>query len=294
VSRDVIVAGVKLTHADAVLWPDAGITRGDLLDYYAAVAPRLLPHLRGRPLTLMRCPGGVGPKCEFMKHSKVWAPRPIRTIRIPERTKVGEYVIVDGLHHLVALVQMDVVELHTWNTREGHVERPDRLVFDLDPGPEVPWGAVAEGARLLREVLGAVGLKCWVKTTGREGLHVLAPLVPDADWSVCLAFSRAVAKLLVHEDPRTFTTAMPKEGRQRRILVDYLRNNRTNTSVAAWSPRAQPGAPVSVPIAWEELDERPRFDLDGARARAEAPDPWSGYGRTKQRLADEVARSLEA
>ncbi len=250
----VTIAGVELAHPDSALWP--GVTRQDLLAYWEAVLDRAMPHLEGRPLTLKRCPGGVGDGCVFLPHEKVWAPRPIRTIRVPERRKLGEYVIVDGLHHLVALVQMDVVELHTWNTREHDVERPDRVVFDLDPGPEVPWETVAEAARTLREILGAVGLHSWVKTTGGVGLHVVAPLIPDLDWTATLGFSRAVAQLLVDQDPRTFTTSMPKAGRERRILVDYLRNNRTNTSVAAWSPE--------------------------------------GYWRARQRLPAEMARSLGA
>lgn len=284
-----------LVHPERVLWADVAITRGELFDHYAAVAGRFLPHVRGRPLTVVRCPDGVGPSCVYLRHDQAWAPRPIRVVRIRERAKVGEYFVIDDLASVLALVLMDIVEIHTWNTRDDDVERPDRLVFDLDPGPDVAWSRVVAAAHRVRAVLDALGLESWVKTTGGDGLHVVAPIVAEVDWRAALTFCKAVAKLLVADDRRTFTTRVAKEGREDRILVDVLRNNRTNTSVAAWSPRARPGAPVSMPIAWDELDAGldPRaFTLRTARARAEGADPWAGYFRSRQRLRPDVVAAL--
>jgi bifunctional non-homologous end joining protein LigD len=216
----------------------------------------------------------------------------VRRVRIPEKTKTGEYLVVDDATALLSIVQMDVVELHTWNATTERLEEPDRLVFDLDPGPEVPFAEVVRAARLVREALASIGLAAFVKTTGGVGLHVVAPVVP-APWQECLAFARALADALARHDGRRFTTSFAKRGRERKILVDYLRNNRTNTSVAAFSTRARPGAPVSVPLAWDELSPRldpGRFTAASVprRLRTLAADPWEGYDAARARI--EVAR----
>jgi bifunctional non-homologous end joining protein LigD len=184
---------------------------------------------------------------------------------------------------------MDVLELHTWNSTTERLEEPDRLVLDLDPGPEVPFREVVIAARLVRDALAAAGLASFVKTTGGAGLHVVAPLVP-APWEDCLAVARAVAAALIRHDPRRFTTSFAKAGRETKLLVDYLRNNRTNTSVAAFSLRARPGAPVSVPIAWDELTPRLRpgsFTIATVprRVRALRADPWAGYEAARRPLS---------
>jgi bifunctional non-homologous end joining protein LigD len=219
----------------------------------------------------------------------VWAPPALRRIRIPEKTKLGEYLVADSLAAVISLVQMDAIEIHTWNTRAEHVERPDRIVLDLDPGPRIAWRQMIEAARLVREVLRALGLETWVKTTGGLGLHVVAPLVPERDWSECLAFARDVALAVEREHPRLYTTRYAKAGREAKVLLDYLRNNRTNTSIAAFSARARPGAPVSFPVAWEELT--PRLDplkltvrTVPRRLARQRADPWAGYFRCRQRL----------
>jgi bifunctional non-homologous end joining protein LigD len=210
-------------------------------------------------------------------------------VRIPEKTKVGEYLVVDDGAALLSVVQMDVLELHTWNSTAERLEEPDRLVLDLDPGPEVRWPEVVRAARLARDALAAVGLAAFVKTTGGAGLHVVAPLVP-APWQAVLALSRALATALARHDPRRLTTSFARAGREAKILVDYLRNNRTNTSVCAFSTRARPGATVSVPISWDELDPglRPaRFTLRTVprRLRALREDPWAGYAAARRPLA---------
>jgi bifunctional non-homologous end joining protein LigD len=284
----ILVSAVRISSPSRVMFPELGLTKLDVARYYDEVSAVMVPHLRGRPLTLFHCPEGLAGECRFMKHSKVWAPDAVRRVRIREKTKLGEYLVVDDARALLSVVQMDVLELHTWNSTTDRLEEPDRLVLDLDPGPEVPFREVAAAARLVRDALAAVGLAAFVKTTGGAGLHVVAPVVP-APWQECLAVARAIATALARHDPRRFTVSFAKAGRASQILVDYLRNNRTNTSVAAFSLRARPGAPVSVPIAWEELSSRLRpgqFTVRSVprRLRSLGEDPWAGYESARRRL----------
>jgi bifunctional non-homologous end joining protein LigD len=219
-------------------------------------------------------------------------------VRIREKTKVGEYLVADSPAALISLVQMDVMEVHTWNSRVSDIERPDRVVIDLDPGERVAWRTVVEAARTVRRLLEAIDLDSFVKTTGGRGLHVVVPIVPRADWPEVLDFARAIAAALVRRDPARFTARFAKAGREDKLLVDYLRNNRTNTSVAAYSLRARPGAPVSMPLAWKDLTaSRPpdRFTLATvpsrlARARR---DPWAAYWTTRQRIPRHAVSALE-
>jgi bifunctional non-homologous end joining protein LigD len=298
-AEGVTVAGVRISHPDRELYPGTGITKLTLARFYERIAEWIVPHLAGRPLTLVRCPTGIGADCFYMKHSKVWAPPALRRVRIQEKTKLGEYLVVDNVAALISLVQMDVLEIHTWNTRVERVEYPDRLVFDIDPGSKVPWPAVLDAARLVRRLLKTAGLESFPKTTGGNGLHVVVPLEPTADWQVCLAFSRAIAAAIERHDPNVFTTAFAKAGRERKILIDYLRNNRTNTSVAAYSTRAREGAPVSVPLRWQELTARlnPRsftvLTLERRLGRM-TRDPWAEYWKTRQRLSSRVADAVAA
>jgi bifunctional non-homologous end joining protein LigD len=283
------IAGVRISHPDRVVFPDLGATKLDVARYYEAVADAMLPHLRGRPLTLYHCPQGLAGECRFMKHSKVWAPAAVRRVRIQEKTKLGEYLVVDDREALLSLAQMDVLELHTWSSTVDRLEEPDRIVLDLDPGAEVRFGEVVRAARLVRDALAALGLASFAKTTGGAGLHVVVPLVPERSWRECLAFARAFASAIVRHDPSRFTVSFAQRGREGRILLDYLRNNRTNTSVSAFSLRARPGAPVSVPLAWDELAPRARperytlFTVPLRLARLRH-DPWEGYERARHPL----------
>jgi bifunctional non-homologous end joining protein LigD len=298
-----LVAGVGISHPDRVMFPAAGSTKLAVAHYYESIARWVLPHLVDRPLTLVRCPTGVrtGVKdddCFFLKHSKVWAPAPLRRVRIREKTKIGEYLIVDDLPGLIGLAQMDVLEIHTWNSGCADVEHPNRVVIDLDPGSKVEWKRVVEAARIVRELLGAMDLETFVKTTGGRGLHVVMPIRPAADWSQCLEFARALAAALVRRQPSLFTSTFAKAGRDDKILVDYLRNNRTNTSIAAYSTRARPNAPVSVPLAWTELTprrgpERWTITTVPERLKKLKADPWSAYWRSRQRIPAAAVRAID-
>jgi bifunctional non-homologous end joining protein LigD len=293
----VTIAGVSVSHPDRVMFPDAQLTKADIAQFYERISDWIMPHVEGRPLTLVRCPEGLSGECFFMKHSKVWAPPALRRVAIQEKTKVGQYLIAETPAALVSLVQMDVLEIHTWNSRIDKVDEPDRIVFDIDPGTQVPWKKVIESARLVRQMLETLGLESFPKTTGGKGLHVVVPIVPRTDWKECLEFSRALAEAIERHDPDQYTTAFAKAGRERKILIDYLRNNRTNTSVSAFSTRAREGAPVSIPIRWEELTPALKpsaWTVLTAERRLSSlrRDPWRDYWTTKQRLSASATEAL--
>lgn len=288
------VSGVRISHPERVIYPDLGISKIQLARYYASIAEWILPHVEGRPLTLVHCPAGVAAPCRYLKHAKQWGPSALRRVKIQEKTKVGEYLVADSIEAVVALAQMGVVEIHTWNSKTGDLERPDRIVWDLDPGPEVTWNEVVRAARRVRDILKTLGLASWVKTTGGRGLHVIVPVKPSLDWSECLALSRAVGELLARTEPQTYTTAFAKAGRERKILIDYLRNNRTNTSICAFSPRARPGAMISMPIDWTELKRGPeQWTLSTALRRLKRrADPWASYWTTRQHVTSTMIGAL--
>jgi bifunctional non-homologous end joining protein LigD len=281
-----VVAGIGISHPARVFYPGDGITKLELARYYEAIGEWIVPHVRRRPLTLLRCEGTIA-DCRFLRHARAWGPAALERVAIREKHKVGEYLVANDVAGVVALAQIDVLEIHTWNSTADDVERPDRLVIDLDPGAGVGWREIVAAARLVREALLALSLRSWVKTTGGAGLHVVVPLTPVADWSRCLAFARAFSASLAQAH-RGLTTLVGKQHRVGRIYLDYLRNNRTNTSIAAFSTRARPGAPVSVPVAWTELARtRPEKltlrTVPKLLARRKR-DPWADYWDCSQQL----------
>jgi bifunctional non-homologous end joining protein LigD len=282
------VVGVRISHPDRLIYPDLGISKIQLAHYFEGIAAWIVPHVAGRPLTLVHCPAGIAASCPYLKHAKAWGPSALRRVRIQEKTKLGEYLVADSIEAVVSLAQMGIVEIHTWNSTADDVDRPNRIVWDLDPGPHVTWEQVVKAAELVRDVLETLGLTSWVKTTGGRGLHVVVPLKRKRSVAECLEFGRAVSEAIARTDPRSYTTAFAKAGRERQILIDYLRNNRTNTSVCAFSPRARPGATVSMPRDWNDLAEPPvRWTLltvpkHLARLRA---DPWKDYWRSAQTVS---------
>lgn len=274
------VVGITISHAERLIYPDLGISKLEFARYYERIADWIVPHVSGRPLTLVHCPAGITQPCHYLKHAKAWGPNTLRRVRIQEKTKKGEYLVADSIEAVVSLAQMGIVEIHTWNSTADDIEHPNRLVWDLDPGPDVSWKQVVKAAKLVRAVLETLQLKSWVKTTGGRGLHVVVPLRPKRTVEECLAFSRAVSEAIARTDPRSYTTAFAKKGRERQILIDYLRNNRTNTSVCAFSPRARPGAMVSMPLDWNDLNQSPeRWTLQTVPRRLDRlrADPWKDY-----------------
>jgi bifunctional non-homologous end joining protein LigD len=282
------IAGVNLTHPDRVLFPPDGITKRELALYYEEMADWILPHLAGRPLTLVRCPEGYDKECFYQKNATETLAKEIRRVSIREEKETKTYVAVDSLQGLISLVQMGVLELHTWGSHSDQVERPDRMIFDLDPDPSVEWEEVVRSAREVRALLIDLGFGPFLKTTGGKGLHVVVPLARKHDWMEVKEFSRAVAESFARQHPDRYTATASKLKRKGKIYIDYLRNGRGATAIAAYSTRARAGATVSVPLRWEELSPEIRSDqftirtLPRRMARLRR-DPWDGYaaaGRT--------------
>lgn len=289
------VAGVGISHPDRVIYPDLGVSKIQLARYYEEISSWMLPHVARRPLTLLHCPDGVTASCFYLRHAKAWGPNALRRVRIREKTKVGEYLVADSVEALVSLAQMGIVEIHTWNSTDDDIERPNRIILDLDPGPRVSWTQVAAAARLVRDVLQTLRLESWVKTTGGRGLHVVVPIEPEREWSECLAFARDVSEVIARTDPDLYTTAFAKAGREEKLLIDYLRNNRTNTAVSAFSTRARAGGYVSMPVGWRDLAAEPeRWTVLTVPARLKRlkADPWAGYWSSTQRLSAASIKAL--
>ena len=281
---------VKLTHPEKVLFPDPGVTKRLLADYWQEVAEVALPFLAQRPLTLFRCPDGYAEQCFYQKHVGVGVPAVVPRVAI----KDGEdpYAVIDGVESLLGLVQIGVLELHVWGSRAEHLDKPDVIVLDLDPAPDVPWSEVAAAALTLKERVEALGLNAFVKLTGGKGLHVVVPVNPGPTWPAVKKFTHAIVNEMVREDPRRFIASMSKVKRTGKIFIDYLRNDAEATAIGAYSPRARAGAPVALPIEWDELEpaakQAPRFGLLEVPKliRARKRDPWQGFEAARRSLVD--------
>lgn len=296
-SASAAFAGVELSHPEKVLYPDQGITKTDLAKYYLAVADWILPQIANRPLALVRCPAGSKKPCFFQKHPGEGASEHLKRIDVSETATRDENIMIADASGLIALVQMGVLEIHVWGSKSRSLEKPDRLVFDLDPDPLLPWGAVVMAAREVRLFLQELGLESFVKTTGGKGLHLVVPVQARLTWEASKAFCRRVAELLEEAAPERYVSKMSKAARRGKIFVDYLRNGRGATAVAAYSTRARDGAPVSVPLAWDELSARLHSDYFTIRnlpARLEnlKRDPWEEMPKQKQSLTKSMLKRL--
>jgi bifunctional non-homologous end joining protein LigD len=288
--------GVRLTSPEKVLYSRQGITKRGLAEYYAAVADWILPEIRRRPLSLVRCPAGSGRACFFQKHVGSGVPAEVHAVDIPDgagTTDKGEgradYLWIDDLSGLVALCQMGVLEIHPWGSTIDALETPDRLVFDLDPSPDVPWERVVATAKDMRRRLAKIGLESFLKTTGGKGVHVVVPVVPEHDWSVVKPWSRSFVEAMVADAPEAYTLNMLKKERVGKIFLDYLRNSRGATAVAAYSTRSRASATVATPLRWEELTAKldlQRFTIESVPKRLAklADDPWKEMARRRQKL----------
>jgi bifunctional non-homologous end joining protein LigD len=266
---------VKLTHPDRLYWPDAGVTKEGLADYYSDAWPRMAPFIVGRALAVLRCPDGITGQMFFQKHIWKGAAAGIATLRDPREP--GETLIgVRDLDGLLALAQGAALEIHPWGSTAEDWERPDILVMDLDPGDGVAWKRVIAAAREIQERLRLAGLCGFVKTSGGKGLHVAAPLRPQAEWPEAKAFAKAMADSMAADSPDLFVSTVTKARRGGKIFIDYLRNQRGATAVAPYSPRARPGAPVSMPLEWDELSPAigpAHFTIANAPKRLNLPGP---------------------
>jgi bifunctional non-homologous end joining protein LigD len=296
-SGKVLIKGVELTHPDRVFYPDEGITKRELAEYYVACAERMLPHVAGRPLSIVRCPDGIGGQRFFQKHLGPYAPKAVRRVQIREKSGEGEYGVVEDTAGLVALAQIAALEIHVWGSRVDSVERPDRLVFDLDPAPDVEWPRVIAAAQELRDFLRELKLESFVKTTGGKGLHLVVPIIRRQEWGPVYDFCRRIAVAVERAAPQRYIATMSKKARTGKIFIDYQRNQRGATAVAAFSTRAKPGAPISRPISWSELSRitsGDQFQLRGVlkRLAAERRDPWPGFAEMRQSISAQAMRLL--
>ena len=283
------VAGVSLTHPDRILWEDQGITKQGLAEFYVEIADWLLPHIANRPLSLVRCPSGAEKGCFFQKHAWAGLQDTVKREMVRDEKGEEEVLFVRDIKGVIALVQAGVLEIHPWGSTIKDVERPDRIIFDFDPGEGVDWPTVVDGAFELRERLRALKLESFAKTTGGKGLHVVVPLKSSAGWDEVKAFTRSVAEAMAADSPALYTTTSVKRERKGRIFVDYLRNSRGQTAVAAYSTRARPGAPISTPLSWEELSPAIRsnhFTVSNLKQRLDAlrQDSWEGFAAMRQTL----------
>ncbi|MDE1175211.1 MAG: DNA ligase D [Edaphobacter sp.] len=284
---------VRLTHPEKVLDASSGLTKQMLSDYYRAIAPYLLAEIIDRPVSLVRCPDGIGNGSFFQKHRNAMLPAEVKQVDVPDKKtgKIEPYITIDSVEGLTSLAQISVLEIHPWGSRNEHLEHPDRLIFDLDPDEALTWQDLREAAELVHDRLDRVDLKSFVKTTGGKGLHVVCPIAPDKSWEPVKTFAHTFVSAIEKEFPQRYLTKMNKAARKGKIYLDYLRNERGATSVAAYSPRGREGAPVSLPLSWKELktaNRMPVFNVaeyESWKTRLKK-NPWKAIDTIKQRLPD--------
>ncbi|MBB3996534.1 DNA ligase D [Aureimonas pseudogalii] len=280
------IAGVRLTHPGRVLFEDLHLTKGDLGRYYEIVAPRLLAHAGERPLSILRCPGGPSAQRFFQKHAGEGFPEALGSVEVEEkRGENATYMSLADAGSLIAAVQMGAVEFHVWGAHNASQDRPDRLVFDLDPDEALGFADVRSAAVLMRDALDTLGLRSWPMVTGGKGVHVVVPLDRRRDVEGVAAFARGLANRVAASDPDRFVAVMSKAKREGRIFIDWMRNGRAQTAIAPYSTRARAGCPVAVPVSWEELETLDRangFTPDRVIERLGEPDPWADYGTVRQ------------
>ena len=297
-ATETTLAGVRLTHPDKLLFSDPEITKHDLAQYYLDLADEILPHVADRPLAIIRCPDGAAGQCFFQKTLGKGAPQEL-TRCLHEKKGKDAYLTICGADGLVALAQIGALEVHTWGCRLDAIERPDRLVFDLDPAPNVAWRRVIDAALALREFLEQLGLQSFLKTSGGKGLHLVVPMARKHDWPATAHFCRLVAEVAERAAPDRFVATMSKQKRTGKIFVDWLRNQRGATTIAPFCPRARPGAPVSLPVSWDELPRTSsgdQFHLAEIRQRLRAlkRNPWAGLAKRRQGITAAMVKRLEA
>ena len=286
------VAGITITNPDRVVIPELGATKLDVAKHYAAVAARMLPHVAARPLAVVRCPEGIRGDCFFQKHWPGKLPKTLSSVKIRQGDgRTLPYVVVEDAAGLVTLAQWGVIEVHPWGAQADDPDLPDRIIFDVDPGPGVKWPAIVRAALDLRALLADLGLVPFLKTSGGKGLHVVVPIERRVNWEVASAFTRAVAERLSREHPDRYLAKAAKAARKGRIFIDWLRNSRGATAVAPWSLRARAEGGVSVPVSWrsiQRLKAGDQFRL-GDAIRGDA---WSDLDAHARRLTVGMVKKL--
>lgn len=282
------IAGVKFSFPDKPMYPELKFTKLDVAKYYESVAHLIIPDIIDRPITLVRAPHGVDDFRFYQKHPSETFPKYIDRVQIQEKEKIGTYITIDALNDLMYLVNLEVIEFHTWQSKAQTLEQPDRIVFDLDPDPQAPWLYVIKAAHFIREKLNKLGIECFVKTSGIKGLHIVVPFTLGPTWEQAKIFAKEIGSELVEEHTNLFTTDLPKEKRTGKVFIDYLRNTRGATNVAAYSLRTVPSGAISTPIEWDEVTEQldpQQFTVKNIAERiASSVNPWAKYATIKQEL----------
>src|SRR5450432_386848 len=277
-----VVAGVALSHPDKLYFPADKLTKRDLAEYYEKISAWMIPHLRDRPLSLVRCPDGWQGQCFYQKHADKSVSAAVDRLVVPEGNASATYMAAGSAAALVGLLQWGVIEIHPWGSRRPRLERPDQLVFDFDPDDGVGWPHLVSAVQVTRTLLTDIGLMGFLKTTGGKGLHIVVPIRPTIGWETAKAFTKAIAELLVSTFPDRFTATLSKAQRKNKIFIDYLRNGLGATAVAPYSIRAREHAPVATPIAWDELKKDVRFSYFNVgnvppRMARLKNDPWASF-----------------
>lgn len=284
--------GVKLSHPDKVMYPGTEITKAHLAAYYAAVAEHMLPHIKDRPLSLVRDTDNDLSKTFFQKHALPGMPKTLKAGELQKMSgKDARILWIEDLAGLIGGVQMNTLEFHVWGSDRHQPDLPERMVFDIDPDEGLGFEHVKQAAVDIRDILGAIGLQSWPLLSGGKGVHVVVPLIPEADWAQVKSFCQNFAELLARNEPQRFIANMSKARRKGRIFLDYLRNGQGSTAICPWSTRARAGGAVAVPVTWDELAELGRanaFDVFAAATRAQGPNPWDGYFETDQVLTSAI------
>lgn len=290
--NSIILSGVRVTHPGRIVYPAQGVTKGEIAAYLERIAERMLPHVAGRPLSLLRCPRGHGHECFFQRHSAPGMPSGLRGARIPGRDR-KPYLYIEDRAGLIGTAQMGALELHPWGARIDDIEHPERMIFDLDPDPGVAFSAVRQTAFLLRNVLRSAALESFVMLTGGKGVHVIVPLCGRSHWDAVRDFSRGISAAIAAGEPERYTIKAARAERRHRIFIDWMRNIRGGTAVAPYSMRARPNCPIAVPLRWDELPRvsgPARYTLDNIDRRLAAlrTDPWADMVTLDQDLPPDV------
>jgi len=293
--EDAVVLGVRISNPNRNVYPEAAVTKKEVAEYYTAVAEAVVPQMASRPLSIVRCPLGLAGESFYQKHLGKGFPEDIHEMSIPNDPDLLMYIT--DAKGLVSLVQMGVLEIHPWGCRMDNADRPDRLIFDLDPGEGIEWEHIVASAHFLRQYLGDLGLESFVKTSGGKGIHVVVPIQRRSSWNEAKVFTRAIAQDIVRIAPRNFVAVANPPLRKQRIYIDYLRNTRGATAVGAYSTRAREGALVSTPLDWDELTPEAtpdKFTVRTVPLRLATPgsDPWARIGGVVQSITSAMKRRL--
>ena len=293
------VDGVRLTSPDKVLDEESRLTKLQLANYYSAVSGVMLPHIAGRPLSIVRCPEGSGKPCFYQKHVGQGLPEGVGSVPVKSKSsgKTEQYITIDTKQGLIGLAQMGVLEIHPWGSRNESMETPDQVIFDLDPSEEIEWKQLVASALEVRDLMSQLGLESFAKITGGKGIHVVAPIEPELEWAEVKEFAHSFVRMMEAANPKLYLTKMTKAARKGRIYLDYLRNERGATAVAPYSPRARKGARVAMPLSWNELKKgtRPEFavaNFEEWKARLKR-DPWAKMETLKQSLTKQAVGAVE-